>query len=266
MSNYATKIELIRHLLLKKTDLSNLEFDVDKLYIDKLKKVPSGLSSLKSTVDKLDIDELKNVPSRLSNIKNKVDQLDIDQLKSVPSGLSSLKSKVDKFDIDKLENTLDDLEKKFKAISSKKLTKDLINKVSIFNGSEYFSFEGLQNYLVFNLIIRNSVPLGFSTQIEKSVKNKISSWKSTGLSREKIINPYSPGTSFSPEYDSSYEIVTFRGICSKQKSLCFFHKKVVNLFISYTLDEWSKDLDTGFTQENCLFGAVKLTKYADPDK
>ena len=31
--------ELIHHLLLKKTDLANLKYDVDKLGIDKLKNV-----------------------------------------------------------------------------------------------------------------------------------------------------------------------------------------------------------------------------------
>ena len=73
-------------------------------------------------------------------------------------------------------------------------------------------------------------------------------------------------TNFSPEYDSYYGIVTFKGICLKQKSVSFLHKNVVNLCISYTLDKWSKDLETYFTLGNCLFGAVKLTKNADPDK
>ena len=36
--------------------------------------------------------------------------------------------------------------------------------------------------------------------------------------------------------------------------------------IVYELDAWSRDLNTGFTLEGCLFGAVKLTKNADPDK
>ena len=48
--------------------------------------------------------------------------------------------------------------------------------------------------------------------------------------------------------------------------MSFLHKKVINLYISYTLDKWSKDLDTYFTQGHCLFEAVKLTKNADPDK
>ena len=41
---------------------------------------------------------------------------------------------------------------------------------------------------------------------------------------------------------------------------------VVNLYISYELDTWSRDLNTHFKLDNCLFGAVNLTKNADPDK
>ena len=46
----------------------------------------------------------------------------------------------------------------------------------------------------------------------------------------------------------------------------FIHGNVVNLYISYELDTWSRDLNTDFTLGNCLFGAVKLTKNDDPDK
>ena len=44
------------------------------------------------------------------------------------------------------------------------------------------------------------------------------------------------------------------------------HKKLINLYISYILDQWSRDLNTDLTLNNCLFGSVKLTKNADPDK
>ena len=40
-------------------------------------------------------------------------------------------------------------QKKVKAISSKGLTKDLMNKFSILNGAKYFSSGIFQNYLVF---------------------------------------------------------------------------------------------------------------------
>ena len=64
--------ELIHLLLLKKTDLANLESDVDKLDIDKLKKLPTNLNNLKSRVDKLDVDQLIPLPvnfSKLSGVK-----------------------------------------------------------------------------------------------------------------------------------------------------------------------------------------------------
>ena len=34
----------------------------------------------------------------------------------------------------------------------------------------------------------------------------------------------------------------------------------------YELDRWSKDLNADFTQKDFLFGAVKITQNADPDK
>ena len=58
-------------MLLKKTDLTNLKSDVDKLDIDKLKNVPSDLNSLKikSKVDKLDIGKLETTLVDLRQLK-----------------------------------------------------------------------------------------------------------------------------------------------------------------------------------------------------
>ena len=58
----------------------------------------------------------------------------------------------------------------------------------------------------------------------------------------------------------------FKGIFLKQDNVSFLHKKVVNLYITWKLDTWSKDLSTNFTLGNYLFGVVKVTKNADPDK
>ena len=41
---------------------------------------------------------------------------------------------------------------------------------------------------------------------------------------------------------------------------------LINLYISYTLTIWLRNLNTGFTLNNCLFGSVKLTKNDDFDK
>ena len=48
--------------------------------------------------------------------------------------------------------------------------------------------------------------------------------------------------------------------------MSLLHKNVINLYIIYKLDTWSRNSNTDFTLDNCLFGAVKLTKNADPDK
>ena len=50
----------------------------------------------------------------------------------------------------------------------------------------------------------------------------------------------------------------FKGSCLKQDK--------VFTFFAYELDRWSQDLSANFTLKDCFFGAVKLTKNADPDK
>ena len=57
-----------------------------------------------------------------------------------------------------------------------------------------------------------------------------------------------------------------KGICLELDSVSFLHDYVVNLYISKELETWSRDLNTYFTLGVCCFGAVKLTKNADPDK
>ena len=48
--------------------------------------------------------------------------------------------------------------------------------------------------------------------------------------------------------------------------MSFTPNNVVNFFLDYELGTWSRDLNTDFTLKNCLFGSVKLTKSAYPDK
>ena len=87
----------------------------------------------------------------------------------------------------------------------------------------------MQNYLVY---------ISFSNYVVFDTDdNDISSWKSIGLSPERIINPYESDTNFSPVHKFIYK--NFKGIFLKQKNVSFLHKNVVNLYISYNLDEWS---------------------------
>ena len=78
LSSYATKADLKNTAgvdtskFAKKVDLVNLESDIDKLDIDKLKNVPTTLSNLKRKVDKLDFDKLVLAPVDLSRLSDAV--------------------------------------------------------------------------------------------------------------------------------------------------------------------------------------------------
>ena len=78
------------------------------------------------------------------------------------------------------KNELDELSKKVKAVSSKKLTKDLISKLSILNGAKFLSSGIFQNYLVF-IPARKYIKY-FSGTI------RIDFWKSNQISKEKLDN------------------------------------------------------------------------------
>ena len=67
-----------------------------------------------------------------------------------------------------------------KAISTKRITKDLINKFSIFNGSKYFHSGILQNYFVL-ISVKKCIKYFHDT-------TQIYSWKSNGMAEENIAN------------------------------------------------------------------------------
>ena len=59
----------------------------------------------------------------------------------------------------------------------------------------------------------------------------------------------------------------FKGRGSEQEDQASFTpQNVVNLFIAYKLDTWSRDLNTNCSIKHCLFGAAKLSKNVNPDK
>ena len=155
-----------------------------------------------------------------------------------------------------LLNELNELSKKVKAISAKGFTKDLINKFCILNGAKYFSSGILQNYLVF-------IPA------KKYIKyfsgtTRIDSWKCDGMSEENIENIIKSDSNFAPTFVKHHTRHNFNGNCLINN--ISIPKKVINLCISYILRPWLRSLNTDFTLNNCLFGSVKLTKNADPDK
>ena len=125
-----------------------------------------------------------------------------------------------------------------------------------FRGKNYFEEDGTQNYLVFQPVYK---------YLEKT-ENKVTSWKSKGLSDEKIIlTVTSTDTSATKTiYDNARIKVEFAGDLLRQNQVTYNHGTIVIIYIVY---ETTPDTTTSnITLENCLFGAIKLTKNSDIDK
>ena len=58
--------------------------------------------------------------------------------------------------------------------------------------------------------------------------------------------------------------VKFNGDCLKQEKITYTHGKIVNIYTVHEIEK-SVNISSCPTLENCLFGAVKLTKHFDVD-
>ena len=57
--------------------------------------------------------------------------------------------------------------------------------------------------------------------------------------------------------------VRFSGNCLKQDKLTYKHDAIVNIYIVYEINKNDNTTSSDSTIENCLFGAVTLTKNTD---
>ena len=135
--------------------------------------------------------------------------------------------------------------------------------MSYYRGKQYFDLgNGKQNYLVF-------LPMGkyFKLNSVAGAADYVLSWKSKGLSNEKIKPPTKTNNSLTPElnYYGTKTRVKFTKSCFKQSSHILTHKNILNIYIVYELAASSSNLNDP-TIKNCLFGAVTLTKNADIEK
>ena len=136
----------------------------------------------------------------------------------------------------------------------------MIDKFSILNGAKYFSSGIFQNYLVFMPAKKYIKYFSGTTQID--------SWKSNGMLEGNIENiNKSSDSNLAPKFVDHHSLpdINFNGHCLIKNNISI-PKKVINLYISYTLGRQIRNLNTDFTLVNCLFGSVKLTKNADLDK
>ena len=66
------------------------------------------------------------------------------------------------------------------------------------------------------------------------------------------------------DFQNSKILVECTGSCLNLDKAISVHRNLVNLFIVYELDTWSRDLSKKLTLNNCFSEAVKLTKNANP--
>ena len=67
-----------------------------------------------------------------------------------------------------------------------------------------------------------------------------------------------------PEYIEKDMFVKFNRSCLIKQNKFTFNKKILNIYIVYDLDSNLNNFDP--ILENCLFGAIKITKNSDTDK
>ena len=83
---------------------------------------------------------------------------------------------------------------------------------------------------------------------------------------EAIKSPAINNNSLLPklEYIDKKMFVKFNGSCLTKQNKFTFNKKILNIYIVYDLDSNLNNFDSIF--ENCLFGAIKITKNSGIDK
>ena len=96
--------------------------------------------------------------------------------------------------------------------------------------------------------------------------NYIHLWKSKVLSDERLDSITGSSYKIAPEL-SFYGTTTrleFNGSCLKQDKVTLNHGTVVNIYIVYEISK-NYNISTYPVLENCLFGAVSLTKKKNAD-
>ena len=92
-------------------------------------------------------------------------------------------------------------------------------------------------------------------------------WNSKGLSDERILSITASNHKITPELNfyGTKTRVEFNGSCLKQDKVTHIHGTIVNTYIVYEISK-NYNISSYLTLENCLFGAVSLTKNADIDR
>ena len=131
-----------------------------------------------------------------------------------------------------------------------------------FRGKSHFEEDDTQSYLDFQPMYRY-----FKRITGVGTGNYIYVWKSKGLSDERLDSITASNYKITPElsFYGAKTRVEFNGSCLKQDKVTLNHGTIVNIYIVYEINR-SYNISSYPTLENCLFGAVSLTKNADIDR
>ena len=254
-TDYNTKITEIEG---KIPDISNLATKTAITIVEN--KIPSIINLVKKT----DYDtKITGIENKINNHNHEkyIDTSEFNKLAvdvfNARLAQANLIAKTD------LDAKLSSLNKKLTQNKTKHLlVENELNKTfnsGYFIGKNHFEADGTQNYLVFQ-------PMNKYLKIANS--DYVLSWESKGLSNESITSPSAPNNFLSPSLNSlSTKIrVRFSGSCLKQDKITYTHEKIVNIYIVYEIKKKGNTITSDLTLENCLFGAVTLTKNVNIDK
>ena len=88
------------------------------------------------------------------------------------------------------------------------------------------------------------------------------------MSDENITAPSAPNSflNSSLEYLGTKQKIRFGGSCLKQNAIRYNHRESVNIYHVYEVNKNDSPTSSDPALENCLFGAVTLTKITNIDK
>ena len=129
--------------------------------------------------------------------------------------------------------------------------------MSYFRDKNYFGNDS-KNHLVFEGLLQY-----INLDDNATPYNVIFSWKSKGVSNEIIKAPKSNNNIVSPIVDiATKENVKFNGSCLIENKITYTPQTIVNIYIFNEITK-NNPINSYPILENCLFGAVKLTKTPD---
>ena len=101
-----------------------------------------------------------------------------------------------------------------------------------FIGKNPFEEDGVQNYLVFQPMLR------YFKRVTNS-NDHITSWNSKGLTDESIKSSSAPNNFLNPslDYPGNRIRVKFIGSCLKQGKATYNHRTIVNIYINYEISK-----------------------------